>query len=57
MLQACACRYADRAKAIQLKARRNESRTEVGKLKEEVRRLQPCVTSLRQPATACISLR
>ena len=32
--------YADRAKAIQLKARKNESMTEVGKLKKEIEELK-----------------
>jgi len=37
--------YADRAKAIQLKARKNESMTEVGKLKKEIEELRALLAS------------
>ena len=36
--------YADRAKAIQLKARKNENMTEVGKLKAEIEALKEALT-------------
>ena len=37
--------YADRAKAIQLKARKNETMTEVGKLKAEIEELKAALAA------------
>ena len=44
--------YADRAKAIQLKARKNETMTEVGKLKAEIEELKAALAARRRAAAA-----